>query len=78
MISSTKAPSPRSRCNPAAEGAAKIQVDYSPTVSPAAKAAKAAEKVKVRPVVSINKERSHPCRERVSPRGSAQHGPFPR
>jgi len=41
--------------NPAARGAAKIRVDYTPVVSSAAKAAREADKVKVRPVVSIKR-----------------------
>jgi hypothetical protein len=39
--------------NPAARGAATIRVDYTPAVSSAAKAAREADQVKVRPVVSI-------------------------
>jgi hypothetical protein len=39
--------------NPAPTGNARIKVDYTPRVTPAAKAAKDAERVKVRPVVSI-------------------------
>jgi len=41
--------------NPAARGAAQIRVDYTPAVSSAAKAAREADKVKVRPVVSIKR-----------------------
>jgi len=41
--------------NPAARGAAAIKVDYTPKVSSAAKAAREAETVKVRPVVSIKR-----------------------
>jgi hypothetical protein len=48
----------------AARGTAKIRVDYTPAVSSVSKAAKEAEKVKVRPVVSIN--RRHPALERTN------------
>jgi len=41
--------------NPAARGAAKIRVEYTPVVSSAAKNAREADKVKVRPVVSIKR-----------------------
>jgi hypothetical protein len=41
--------------NPAASGAARIRVDYTPAVASATKAAREAETVKVRPVVAIQK-----------------------
>jgi len=50
--------------NPAARGAAQIKVDYTPVVSSAAKAAREADKVKVRPVVSI--KRGDPALERIN------------
>jgi hypothetical protein len=50
--------------NPAARGAAAIRVDYTPAVSSAAKAAKDVNKIKARPVVSI--ERRDPARERTN------------
>jgi hypothetical protein len=49
--------------NPAARGMAQIRVDYTPAVSSGAKAATEAHKVKVRPVVSI--QRSQASQERT-------------
>jgi hypothetical protein len=55
VISVSNSPVTAVSRNRAATGAAKIKVDYTPKVSSAAKAAKEAETVKIRPVVSIKK-----------------------
>jgi len=55
VISVTNTPVTTISRNPAATGAARIKVDYTPKVSSAAKATKEAETVKIRPVVSISK-----------------------
>jgi hypothetical protein len=54
-ISVTNTPVTAVSKNPAAKGAAAIRVDYTPKVSAAGKVTKAAETVKVRPVVSLKK-----------------------
>jgi hypothetical protein len=54
--------------NPAARGAAAIRVDYTPAVSSAAKAAREAEKVRIRPVVSIERSETTPDRGKLPTR----------
>jgi hypothetical protein len=55
VISVSNSPVTAISRNRAATGAAQIKVDYTPKVSSAARAAKEAETVKIRPVVSIKK-----------------------
>lgn len=54
--------------NPAARGAAAIKVDYTPKVSPAGKVTKAAETVKVRPVVSLKQSEAAEAHSNVPTR----------
>jgi hypothetical protein len=54
--------------NPAPSGAAAIRVDYTPAVSPVARAAREAEQVKVRPVVSIKRNEATHQRSKLPTR----------